>query len=51
MTLPDLAEGLEEKKAEMVEAMNKEVGSALESVIPRAALTPFMLLNNTEKVT
>jgi hypothetical protein len=31
--------------------MEKEVAAALESVIPRAALSPFIMLNNTEKVT
>ena len=31
--------------------MEKEVAAALESVIPRAALSPFMMLNNTQKVT
>jgi len=31
--------------------LEKEVAAALESVIPRAVLSPFILLNNTEKVT
>lgn len=34
-----------------VQSMEKEVAAALESVIPRAALSPFMMLNNTQKVT
>lgn len=34
-----------------VESMEREVAAALESVIPRAALSPFMMLNNAEKVT
>jgi hypothetical protein len=53
MTLPELSmlDNKDEKKAAVLEAMSKEVGAALESVIPRAALTPFLLLNNTEKVT
>lgn len=31
--------------------MEKEVAAALESVIPRAALGPFVTLNPSEKVT
>lgn len=31
--------------------LEKEVAAALESVIPRAALSPFVSLNPTEKVT
>lgn len=31
--------------------LNLEVGAALESVIPRAALGPFVSLNPSEKVT
>lgn len=42
--LPQMLEGNES-------GLEKEVAAALESVIPRAALSPFILLNNTEKVT
>ena len=35
----------------LVNGMEKEVAAALESVIPRAALNPFIMLNKTEKVT
>lgn len=35
----------------MLQNMEKGVSSALESVIPEAALHPFLLLNDTEKVT
>ena len=35
----------------MLENLEKGVASALESVIPEAALHPFLLLNDTEKVT
>lgn len=35
----------------LIASMEKEVAAALESVIPRAALSPFIMLNNTEKVT
>lgn len=31
--------------------IEKEVAAALESVIPRAALGPFVTLNSSEKVT
>lgn len=31
--------------------VEKEVAAALESVIPRAALSPFVSLNPSEKVT
>lgn len=39
------------KDASLIASMEKEVAAALESVIPRAALSPFIMLNNTEKVT
>ena len=42
--LPNYSEGSEF-------GLEKEVAAALESVIPRAVLSPFILLNNTEKVT
>jgi len=32
-------------------SIEKEVAAALESVIPRAALAPFISLSNSEKVT
>lgn len=34
-----------------IQSMEKEVAAGLESVIPRAALSPFMMLSNTQKVT
>jgi len=36
-----------EDQESTVQSMEKEVAAALESVIPRAALSPFMMLNNT----
>ena len=39
------------KDSSLISSMEKEVAAALESVIPRAALSPFIMLNNTEKVT
>lgn len=39
------------KDSTLIASMEKEVAAALESVIPRAALSPFIMLNNTEKVT
>jgi hypothetical protein len=40
-----------ESQESLISSMEKEVAAALESVIPRAALSPFIMLNNTEKVT
>ena len=34
-----------------MDSLQEEVAAALESVIPRAALSPFVSLNPTEKVT
>jgi len=40
-----------ESEPALQNGMEKEVVAALESVIPKAALNPFLMLNNTEKVT
>lgn len=37
------------KDASLIASMEKEVAAALESVIPRAALSPFIMLNNMKK--
>ena len=46
----DLMKDIHEDSS-LISSMEKEVAAALESVIPRAALSPFIMLNNTEKVT